>query len=152
LGDLDVEIKYGLLKESKYLPMVSFVPNVFIPTGNSAKSLGNGHPWITIPVAIEKNIGHFVSYAEFGYGVNNAPDTRHYFFGGCVVSHTVTDKLGMGAEIYSQGAITSFIKAYTVLNLGATYQLSKKVSTLFSIGHNIIGAEDWTTYLGISYG
>jgi hypothetical protein len=152
LGDIDVELKYGLLNESEYIPKVSLVPNLFVPTGNSTRGLGNGRPYYTFPIAVLKTIHRFVTYAEFGYGLNKAPGSQNYFFGGCVVSHDVNDKLALGVEVYSQGGISHFIHAYTVLNLGTTYKITKEFSALFSFGHNIIGEEEWTTYLGISYG
>jgi hypothetical protein len=151
VSDIDVEFKYNLLKETKYLPAVTLVPNIFLPTGNVNRALGNGRTYYTLPVTVAKKIGNWATYAELGYGLNAASFAVNYLFGGVVAEKDFTDKLTMGAEIYSQGKSSIYLSSYTLLNLGATYKLDKHASLLFSLGHGIIGQEKWTSYVGIEW-
>lgn len=152
VGDTDVEIKYRLLKESKYLPLISLVPNIYFPTGDINQGLGNGHIWYTLPLSIEKTFGTWTTYAELGYGLNSQYFAVNYLFGGFVVEKTLNDKITVGGEVYSQGKSSIFLSSSTLLNFGVTYKLDKHATLLFSLGRGIIGQEQWASYLGISWG
>jgi hypothetical protein len=151
IGDTDVEFKYRFMKETTYLPTISFVPNFYFPTGNSSKGLGNGRTWYTLPITMQKTFDKWTTYVELGYGLNSASFAVNYLFGGWVVTKNITDKLILGAEIFSQGKSSDLVSSFTLLNFGVTYQLSKHGSLLFSLGHGIVGQEQWTSYLGIEY-
>lgn len=148
LGDTQFSFTYPLIHESKYWPLISFSPNVFFPTGNYHRDLGNGRIWESFPFWAQKTIGSWTTYGGGGYAYNTA--ANNFFFGGIVVEHDFTDNLMLGVELFSTGAAAEDNPAFTLVDVGATYDLSKRFSLLFSVGKNIFGADNFYMYAGIT--
>lgn len=154
LGDTEVGVEYRFIQEGKYTPQVSIFPLFELPTGSANRNLGNGQIWYQFPIAIQKSWGNWTTYGEVGYALNHASNSNNFWFGGAVLQRNITKKLMLGAEIYSQGStgggtLTQSNGAYTLLNIGGSYNFKSNAAVLFSVGHNIIGAEQLYSYLGL---
>jgi len=151
ISDVSFELKYRFFQETQYLPAFSFGPNIFLPTGNAHRGLGNGRLWYYLPLSAHKTYKDWNAYAEIAYAVNSAPTCKNFFFAGAVLQKQITEKLILGTELYSQGASNTFNPPYTLLNIGGYYTLSPHFSLLGSFGHSITGQEVWMSYVGIAY-
>lgn len=148
-GDITTGVVYRFLTEDSYRPEMSLIPAVTWPTGDEDRSLGNGHYWVQIPLAAGKTWGAWSTYANIGYTFNSAPVANNYPYGGWVLQRSFSEQLTLGAEIYSQGASSTTNAAYTLLNLGGTYDFSKNFSVLFSTGYSVAGGQHLQAYLGL---
>ncbi len=151
-GDIDVELRYRFLQETERSPQAAFTPTITIPTGSRNQGLGNGRAWYILPIAVQKSFGDWKTYAEIGYGVNSSPSFKNYLFGGCVCEKILSTKLKLGAEIFTQGASTDVTRSFTLLNLGCTYDFTKDFGVLASVGHSILGENQWIAYLAVGWG
>lgn len=151
LSDLGMEFKYLFYPESKYVPALGFAPNIYFPTGNAHRGLGNGRFWYYLPILAHKTFNTWNTYGEVAYVKNSAPTCKNYFFESIVLQKQISEKLTLGTELYSQGASNTFSPSYTLLNFGGYYFLSTHFSLLGSLGHSITGQEVWMGYLGIAY-
>lgn len=151
LSDFQLGFKYRFIQETTYIPQVSFAPIYFLPAGNSNKGLGNGHNWEILPIWFQKSWNDWTTYAGGGYALNSAPSTNNFYFGGWVLQKNINDKWMLGAELYSQGAFSYLIPAYTIINLGGSYQIKNNLALLFSAGNNIAGASNVVSYLGLNW-
>lgn len=150
-GDIDVELKFRLHKETKYLPILSFAPNVYLPTGNANRGLGNGRAWYYFPLIVQKKIESWTTYAEAAYIINHAPGLHNHFFAGWVLQKNLSNKITLGGEIFTETRSSFYSPAYTLLNLGGYYNFTKNTSLLASVGHSILGQEHWFAYFGIAW-
>jgi hypothetical protein len=153
LGDIDIELKYRFLQESTYLPQVAFAPNIYLPTGDFDRGLGNGRLWYYPALTAQKTFGTWLVYGTSGYVIiNGTPGLRNYFFEGVVAQKTVNDKFTIGAELYNQGSSAEFVSPLTLLNLGMQYNITKNCTLYGSMGHSVLGENLWIAYTGIGWG
>ncbi len=149
IGDAEVGVKYRFIQEGKLRPQITFAPLLELPLGNSTFNLGNGQTWLKVPIWVKKKWGAWSADVGGGYAFNSALGMRDYPYGGFQVQGDINDSLSIGAEIFSQGAITVQSRAATIIDLGATCNLTKQFSVLFSVGHSVIGEEYLVAYFGL---
>lgn len=152
LSDSAFVIKYRFVHETKTIPQIAFHPFIEFPTGNEKRNLGKGHFWYKIPFFAQKSWGPWTTYGGGGY-VLNAPASgnKNYFYGSWEVQRDITKTLLLGGEIFSQGRSSKTIPAFTILNFGTKYKITKNSKILFSLGHSIIGQPNTVSYLGIDW-
>ena len=75
---------------------------------------------------------------------------KNSFFGGWVLQRQINDKLMLGGELFSQDAVSIDTHPYLLLSLGGGYNITPAISTLFSIGHSLIGMKHLVGYFGIT--
>jgi len=155
LGDSEIKLKYKIIKETINYPEISIEPTLELPTGNAERNLGNGKTWYQLPLWIEKSWNSWTTYGGGGYAINSAPDAKNYFFGGWVLQKNFSYPLAIGLELYTQGATAkhniSDSGSYTLVDIGATYNLNSYTTLLFSVGHNVLGQALWYAYLGLNF-
>jgi hypothetical protein len=154
-GDTLLGLKYRLLKESANLPLVSLVPKVSIPTGDSRRGLGNGGSQVFIAVSAERNMGKFQTFVNVGYWINNGSGNRDYAFLGWEAQYQFSDRWIVGAEIFHTGAQTVDQPARTGFNIGGYCILDKHNQLLFSAGRGLQNATDTnrvSAYFGYQLG
>jgi hypothetical protein len=150
-GDTLLGLKYRLVKESDSLPLVSLVPKVSLPTGNSGPGLGNGGSQIFIAVSAERHLGNFQTFANVGYWINNGSVNRDYVFLGWEAQYQFSDRWIIGAEIFHTGAKTVDQPATTGFNIGGYCIFDKHNQLLFSAGRGLQNATETnrvSAYLG----
>ncbi len=151
MGDIEAGIKYRLIQESESVPQIGVFPLIELPNGNVDKNLGNGKAWFKLPIWIQKSWGTWTSYGGGGYAINPAENMRNYPYAGWLIQKNINDKLSLGAEIFTQGAVSINSSSYTVLNAGGQYNVTKHFSLLFSVGHSIIGETHKIAYAGLYF-
>jgi hypothetical protein len=150
-GDTTFGLKYQLLEESDELPLVSLVPKIVLPTGNSSRGLGNGGSQAFLALAALKTLGSLQTYANAGYWINNGTDNRNYWFVGAQGQYQLSDAWILGAEIFHNTVQSSGQSPSTGFNVGGYYVLGPYGQVLFSAGHGLQNANQTnrvSTYLG----
>lgn len=158
LGDTELGVKYRFIQEKNYIPAVAFAPMFELPTADASRNLGNGRTWFKFPIWLEKHWGVWDSYCGGGYVHNSAAHMNDFTYGGWQVQRQMTKNFVLGAEIYSQGtAANTQVPPFqdsgsvTLFNLGGSYALANNLALIASIGHSVIGNNQWVSYLGINY-
>jgi len=151
LGDIQLGFDWRFIQESAHIPQVGFKPFYIIPTGDSARGLGNSRPMITLPLWIQKSWGPLTTYGGGGYTINQAPGMFNYFFGGMVVQYDLNDTWTLGGEVFTQGAISSSTGPTVIANFGGNYNVTKNFSILFSGGHSINNTRSLVAYMGLHW-
>jgi hypothetical protein len=150
-GDTEIGVKYRFIQETPHAPQVGIFPMAELATGNGASGIGNGVTWYRLPVWIQKSWGPWTSYGGGGWALNAAPGMRNYPFAGWLLQRDLSPQLTLGAEVFTQGASGIGAGAFTVYNVGGSYNPSPQLSVLFSAGHSFIGAQHAVGYLGLYY-
>ena len=150
-GDTTLDLKWRLVKESEGSPLVSLVPKFTIPTGNSAKGLGNGGSQVFLALAAQKSADGFQTYGNAGYWINNGPDNRNYWFVGGQTQYKFSDHWIIGAEVFHTTSQTQGQPASTGFNVGGYYMFDPRRQLLFSAGRGLQNAAETnrvSVYLG----
>lgn len=158
LGDTEVGVKYRFLQDHGYCPAAAFAPIIELPTGDSGRNLGNGRTWFKLPVWLEKRWGPWDSYCGGGYVYNSAAHMNNFIYGGWQLQRDLTQNFTLGAEIFSQGAAADTqvppfqdTGEVTLINLGASYALRSNLFIIGSVGHSILGTNQWVSYVALNY-
>ena len=141
-GDTTLGLKWRLVRESGDSPLVSLVPKFTIPTGNSAKGLGNGGSQLFLAVAVQKSAGDFQTYGDVGYWINDGPDNQNYWFVGGQTQYQFSDHWIIGAEVFYTTAQTQGQSASTGFNIGGYYVFDPHNQLLFSAGRGLQNAAE----------
>jgi hypothetical protein len=153
LTDAEFGAKIALYKESKYLPQIGTFTMLEVPTGNAERGLGVGKAWFKFPVWLQKNIGKLLLDGGGGYAVVPQTGYRNFSYGGFLAKYSVSDRLELGAEIFSHGAegdATPQIRASTMLDFGGYYHFhDPNKQLLFCYGRNVAGLSESYAYLGM---
>ena len=74
---------------------------------------------------------------------------RNYPFAGWLLQRNMNEKLTLGFELFSQGAVSVQSNSFTIINVGGNYNFTKHFSLIFSAGHSILGEQHLAGYLGL---
>jgi len=150
-GDTTFGVKYLLIRESETSPLLSLVPKLVLPTGNSNRGLGNGGSQILLAVAAQKAWGDFQTYGNAGYWINNGPLNLNYWFVGWEAQYRFSPSWILGAEVFHTTAQVAGQPPSTGFNVGGVYFLDPRNQLLFSAGRglqNVSATNRVSTYLG----
>ena len=146
-GDTEVGIKFRFIEETDSLPQVGIFPMAELAT--AGRGLGNGRTWYRLPLWIQKSWGPWTSYGGGGEALNSAPGQRNNSFAGWLVQRSLGKYLALGAELFSQGALSEGGRATTLANVGGTLNFTEKFALLFSAGRSVSGGRNTVWYLGL---
>ncbi|HJT25075.1 MAG TPA: transporter, partial [bacterium] len=62
VGDMELGVKYRLVKEKSGVPQIGTYPKLDLPTGDASKGLGTGTTRLMIPVWFQKSWGPWTTY------------------------------------------------------------------------------------------
>ena len=150
-GDTVLGLKYRLLAESGASPLLSFVPKVTIPTGNSGRGLGNGGSQGLLALAAQWHAGPFQTYANAGYWINNGTNNENYWFLGWQAQYQFSSRWIVGAEIFHTTPQFLGQPPSTGFNVGGYCIFDPHNQLLFSAGRGVQSAAETnrvSTYLG----
>lgn len=148
-GDIEVGIKYRFIKETKFCPQVGVFPLCEIPTGNSARGLGNGKAQFFLPVWIQKSFGDkWQSYGGYGYWINPGSGNRNWNFIGLQTQYQLTEKINIGFEIYHTTPDTKDSKGDTRFNIGSVLDINTQNHILISLGRSFSNTSLLQCYVG----
>ena len=142
LGNIELATKYRFLhqQDDSLLPDLAFFPRLFVPTAD--RHFGSGQLGVFLPLWAQKDFGPWSLFGGGGYDINPGPGQRNYWQGGVALSRALSDKLGLGVEVYRQTADASDARPFTVLNLAVTYAMTEHWSLLLSGGPGIENAAE----------
>ena len=150
-GDTVLALKYRLVEESETSPLLSLVPKVTIPTGNSSRGLGNGGSQVLLALAAQWHSGPFQTYANAGYWINNGTNNENYWFLGWQAQYQFSSRWILGAEIFHTTSQLVGQPSSTGFNFGGYYVFDPHNQLLFSAGRGLQHAAETnrvSTYLG----
>lgn len=96
---------------------------------------------------MQKSLGHWTTYGGGGVEYHPGSGNKSFLFGGWLLQRDLSDKLTLGAEIFSHGPQADGESDETLANFGGYYNLSGQHHILFSIGKDIHGPNEILGYL-----
>jgi len=153
-GDTVVGIKYALIPESDGF-LLSAVPKVSIPGGNTDRGLGSGGTAVFLALAAQQTSGDFTTFANAGYWINNGAGNRDYAFIGAVAQYRFSARWTLGAEIFYSGPPVDGQRAGVGFNVGGFFAVGPRSQILFSAGRGLVNAalsNRVSAYLGAQFG
>jgi hypothetical protein len=131
-GDAELAVKYRFVNDERSGFSAAIFPRVILPT--ASHSPGEKVRFL-LPLWLQKDFAGGTSvFGGGGYTINPGAGNRNSWQAGVAVSHDVSKKVSLGAEIMRQGAETAGGTAQTRAGLGAIVQLSEHYALLFSGG------------------
>lgn len=119
--------------------MAAVYPTVFVPSGDSARSLGNGHPQVWLPLWLQKSSGPWTWDAGTGYLTNPAPGARNSWFFGVLAQRSIGERLKLGAEVFHRTPVAADAPRTSGFNVGASLKIARDSNLLLSIGRGLQG-------------
>jgi hypothetical protein len=145
-GDVEFGFKCRLVSETTACPLIGIYPVVEIPTGNAARHLGEGEAQFFLPLWLQKSLGPWTTYCGGGYLVNNKFTSENSWFIGWAAQRDLSEIMTFGAEIFSLLYPSESAENELACNIGTIVNFSEKHHFLFSMGRDIIGANDLLLY------
>lgn len=154
LMDMELGAKIAYVKESKYIPQIGTFTMFEIPTGNYDKGLGVGKVWYKLPIWLQKNFGKWLIDGGAGETVVPQTDYHNFPYGGFLVKRELSERLELGAEVFShggEGIATPQYQASTMIDLGGYYHFKHNPNhqILFCYGHSAAGQTENYAYVGM---
>jgi len=143
-GDLELGAKYRFINDEKAGWQVAMFPRAILPT--SSGNLGGTRTRFLLPIWVQKDIGKTSIFGGGGFEINPGPGNRNFWQAGLAVTHDVTDKLQLGAELTWQSPDTRGQKSATGVDLGLIQKLGGPYSLLLAGGPSVSGGR--TSYHG----
>jgi len=131
-GDTTLGLKYQLIPETEFVPLISLVPKFTIPTGNAERGAGNGGSQVFLAASAQKTYESFQTYANAGYWINNGTGNRNYWFVGWQAQYQFSDAWILGAEVFHTTTQMTGQSPSTGFNAGGYYVFNPKSQLLFS--------------------
>jgi hypothetical protein len=155
LTDMEVGVKFGFIKQTKYRPQIGSFTMLEIPTGSVARGLGVGKVWYKLPIWVEKEIGPWTVDGGVGYAIVRQFQYRNFLYGGFLVKREINKKLELGAEVFSharEGLAAPQTQSSTMIDIGGYYHFKfPGLQFLFAYGHSIVGQTENYAYVGLYY-
>lgn len=145
-GDVELGAKYRFLDEEWVGVQVGTFPIVTVPTGSSARGLGEGGATVLLPIWLQKSLGAWTTYGGGGYLIRTAPGAHDSWFLGWQLQRQV-GPASVGAEVFHETDRVSSLAGRIGFSVGAVVDLSELHHLLVSIGTDS-GPVDLHAYLG----
>jgi hypothetical protein len=150
-GDLELGAKYRFLQETDWRPMVGIFPIFDLPTGNSSRGLGSGHPRTFLPIWFQKSWGPWQSYGGVGYSINPGSENKNYWFVGWQAQRDLSRSITLGAEVFYSTSTTKGEGGQTGFNAGTIVNFTDEHHLLFSAGRDIHGQNRFSDYVAYQW-
>lgn len=145
-GDIELGLKYRLVKETSFIPQIGIFPLIEIPTGNATKKLGSGNVQLFFPLWLQKSWSAWTTYGGVGYLVNITSDPLNSWFIGWEGQRDFSKFITIGAEIFSIIFPSESSENEIAFNIGAIVNFSDTHHFLFSTGRDIVGPNNIFIY------
>jgi outer membrane putative beta-barrel porin/alpha-amylase len=150
-GDTELGLKYRFINDEDRRFMVGTFPIAELPTGDADKGLGAGHTRFFLPLWLQKSWGPWQTYGGGGYWRNPGDGSKDYWLFGWQAQRTVSARLTIGAELFSQTRDAEDARSRTGFNVGAIVNITDDHHLLFSSGSDIHGDNKFSVYLAYQY-
>lgn len=151
LGDIVLGAKYRFQQETDAQPMMAISPAVVVPTGDSARGLGNGKAQLFLPLWMQKNWGAWHVSGGGGYWINNTPGIGNNWYFGALVQVDISEKLTAGCEMFRTTDQLPVDNSSTGFSIGGIYNLDQNNRLFLSVGRGLtdIAAQNtFSSYVG----
>ena len=149
-GDTEIGAKWRFIHETDWMPQIAFYPMLELPTGSSARGLGNGKAQVFLPIWLQKAFGEqWTAYGGGGWWFNPGAGNRDWWYAGAVLQRKITGTFAVGAEVQFRGAATVDDRNSWALNGGFIWDLSEKYHLLLSAGHTVSGRSQFQGYAAL---
>ena len=144
-GDVELAVKYRFLNQDDHgwAPDVAFFPRVFLATG---AHFDPERPGLFLPIWAEKDWGPWSLFGGGGWQLNPGAGERNFWQDGVALSRAFGDRWSLGAEVIHQTAQTVDGKAWSAVNIGATYKLNSHWTLMGSGGPGVQNARQEGQY------
>ncbi len=147
LGDVELGVKYRFIQETDSRPMVGTFPMLHLPTGSSARGLGNGDAQLFLPLWLQKSFGAWQTYGGGGYWINPGTGNQNYWYVGWQAQRQIAKWLAIGAEIFHTTPTTREGDHQTGYNIGALINFTENHHLICSAGTDIHGQNLFSYYI-----
>jgi len=131
-GDLELGVKYRFVNDEKHGFSAAIFPRAILPT--ASHSPGEKTRFL-LPLWVGKDFAGGTSiFGGGGYTINPGAGNRNFWQAAVAVTHDLSEKLSVGAEVTRQGSDTIGGTAQTRAGLGSIVKLSEHYALLFSGG------------------
>jgi len=139
LGDIELGVKYRFFNDEGSGVMAAVYPTLYLPTGDAARSLGNGRAQVLLPLWVQQTSGPWIWDAGAAHLSNPAAGARNSWFFGLLGSRSFGDGLRIGAELVHRTPVSDDGLATTGFNVGAIVKLACGGNLLVSVGRGLQG-------------
>jgi hypothetical protein len=144
IGNIELAAKYRFLHKADIGWDVALFPRVLLPSVSAR--VGDKHSSLLLPVWVERDWDEWSTFGGGGCAINRGGRSRDFCLAGWAVTHQITPKLRLGAELVHQGADARDAHAFTRLGAGLNYDLSENYHLLLSAGPGLEHASDTGDY------
>jgi hypothetical protein len=131
-GDVELAVKYRFLHDEKSGLSAAIFPRVILPTSTIE---GGGRTRLLLPLWLSKDFAGGTSiFGGGGYLINPGAGNRNFWQAAVALTHDVSDKVSIGAELTRQGPDTVGGTAQTRAGAGSIIKLGGPSALLFSAG------------------
>jgi Putative MetA-pathway of phenol degradation len=148
-GDTLIGVKWRFLNNQRSQFQLGTYPQLLLPTGDHAHSLGEGRAAFVLPLVAQQSWGKWTLYGNVGYWWQTAAETRDYFYAGAVLERELNERLEIGVELFGNSPKERGGNSELAFNIGGTWKLSSHVNLLFSAGRDIVGDTHAMAYVGL---
>ena len=150
-GDLELGVKYRVLRREAAGVQLAVFPRVILPTADGRS--GPGKVALLLPLWGQKDFGAWTLFGGGGWTLNTGDGNRNYWQQGIALTRTVSERVTLGAEIVHFGPDAAAARSYTAANLGAIIKLWGPFALLLSGGPGLAHARDggtWNAYAALA--
>lgn len=131
-GDLELGVKYRFAKDEKHGFSAAIFPRAILPTSSLA---AHERTRILLPLWVGKDLpGGTSLFGGGGYELNPGPGNRSFWQAAVAVTHDLSERFSLGAELTEQGADSVGGTAQTRAGIGSIVKLSDHYALLLSGG------------------
>jgi hypothetical protein len=138
-GDTEFKIKWRFLDEDVAggRPALGIAPKVFVPTADERRGLGDGAWRVQLPLLFGMTVGRWYHFAEAGYQWVIGRDIADSAYGGAGSLYAFTDRLALGAELFSRVSTDRRNDWQLATTLGAVYTVNASWQIKASVSHTL---------------
>jgi len=143
----EVGVKYRFINLDNGIQAGVF-PIAEVPTGKNISLAGENNLKVFLPLWLQISYGKFTSYGGAGYWINPGMGNKNWVYAGWQGQYDFSETITLGGELFYHTADSNDSEGGAGFNLGGYININEHNHLLFSIGHNLIGANTTTGYLG----
>lgn len=151
LGDVELGVKYRFINKPDDGWSAAVYPTLYLPTGDAARSLGNGRAQLLLPLWVQRSSGPWSLDAGVARLINPASDARSSWFAGLLARRSFGEGLSLGAEVYRRTSTAAGKPSSTGFNAGAIVNFLPHQNLLISAGRGLSHVETNEHTLFLAY-
>jgi hypothetical protein len=131
-GDVELGVKYRFFNDQKHGLSAAIFPRAILPTSSLVHG---GKTRFLLPLWVGKDFpGGTSVFGGGGYMINPGAGNRDFWQAAIALTHDVSEKVSLGAEVARQGSDTIGGTAQTRAGVGSIVKLGGPYALLFSAG------------------